>query len=269
MIRKPFEDRACDIILIDMPEEYAKIASRHYESVMSDVPLIALGYYSSRNKKPDFIINLDRIEEDVEPGANYYSGLEYGIIRESFFEYRDISRSDSDYLNIMISMGGADTMKTSELLVNSLGTNLNSYSNFRYNLILGPLSEKFEHDSKCLKIKIYRAPNNMERLMSEADLAICNGGTTMLEYAFLGKPIIAIPQTYLEEVFIRKFENEGTAILVKCEGIENDLCSILLELANNPEKRDEISRAGKKLIDGKGKNRIISIIKEAVNGTGQ
>lgn len=41
--------------------------------------------------------------------------------------------------------------------------------------------------------------------MCNSDLIFCGGGTTILESAYLGKPVIALPQNEMERIFLAEF----------------------------------------------------------------
>jgi len=264
LISKPFKDEKCDLVLLDMPERYAESAVEHYKKTMADVPMIALGYYSTINGKPDVVINLDNIGRKVCHQSNYYTGLQYSIIRESFVEFRKIKKNDQGLTNVIISLGGADIKGLSKLLIRSFERTVNSYKKIRYHLILGPLSKQDIYRPELIDLKIYHAPSNLESIMNQADIAVCNGGTMMIEYAYLGKSMIGIPQTALEEAFIRKFENNGAAILIKPEQIQDRVCSELLGLIKSEKKREEMSIAAKEMVDGLGIQRIIDIIRKTI-----
>jgi spore coat polysaccharide biosynthesis predicted glycosyltransferase SpsG len=264
LISEPFKDEECDLILLDMPEEYAEAAVEHYKKAMTDIPMVALGYYSSIQGKPDVVINLDNNGRNVCRQSNYYTGLEYSIIRESFVACRKIKKGNKGFTNVVISFGGADIKGLSELLIRSFERTLNTYKNIRYHLVLGPLSKQDTYRPDLIDLKTYYAPSNLESIMNEADVAICNGGTMMIEYAYLGKPIIGIPQTDLEETFIRRFENNGAAILIKPEQITDRAFLELLGLINSNAKRETMSMAGKQMVDGFGTDRIIELIKKTI-----
>lgn len=262
-IINPFIEESCHGVLIDMPEPYAEKALAFYSQEMRDVPLTALGCFLKINDKPDVVINLDNMGENLSY-RKYYVGLQYSIIREIFSKYREKPRVAKGYSNVVISLGGADVEGVSELLVNLFHEKLSSYQDIKYHLILGPLSEKKEYRKGSLDLRVYWTPKNLEELMSEADVAICNGGTMMMEYAFLGIPVIAVPQTPHEEIFVSKFENQGAAVLVKSRDIKEKVGTSLLELLASKPRREAMSRIGQKMSDGLGKDRIAQILKEVV-----
>jgi spore coat polysaccharide biosynthesis predicted glycosyltransferase SpsG len=263
-IQEPFTKEIADLVLIDMPEVYAQKALEYYAFQMHSVPLAALGCYINVKGKPNVVINLDDMGHDFSWQPNCFIGLEYGIIREIFFQYRKIQKDRKNYRNIALSLGGADVGNLSESLIRLLDKKMRDYKNIQYHLILGPLSERKEFKTDFLNLNVYYGPKNIEQLMSEADIAICNGGTTMMEYAFLGIPAIAIPQTLHEEIFVRKFESKGAAVLIKKEEIGKDLCGSLYDLIGSDSKREFMQTAGRKMIDGMGRGRIVEILKEFV-----
>lgn len=262
-IKQPFIQESCQGILMDMPQVYAAQALDFYSQKMKDVPLIALGCFLRVNDKPDVVINLDDMGENPAY-PKYYVGLQYSIIRKNFFRYKDKTRVLNNQQHVVISLGGADVVGLSESLVMILNDQFGFLPDIKYHLILGPFSEKKEYQKYALDLVVHQAPSNVEELMSNADVAICNGGTMMMEYAFLGVPVIAVPQTPHEEIFVRKFEREGAALMVKSDEIKEKLCASLLDLLDSKPKRESMSRRGQQMSDGLGKQRIANIIKEVI-----
>ena len=99
-----------------------------------------------------------------------------------------------------------------------------------------------------------------ERHMEKCDLAFCGGGTTLMELAFLGKPVVALPQHEMERKFISEFESvgyliPGTEYCIK--NMEKEPCMAIFQ---NGVLREKMARSGQKAIDGKGIDRIRNIL---------
>lgn len=258
-IEEPFIEAACQGILIDMPRDYAAQALEFYARKMSDVPLIALGCFLRVWNKPDVVINLDDMGESSACPKSHV-GLQYSIIRDTFFPFNRKAAVRKDGRRVVISLGGADVTGLSESLVAILDNQIGAGRNIQFHLIVGPFSEKKDYHRDAFNLTVHRSPANIEEIMSEADVAICNGGTMMMEYAFLGIPVIAVPQTPHEEIFVRKFAHAGAALLVQSAQIKEKLSAALLDLLASEERRAAMSSCGQRMSDGYGKERIADII---------
>ena len=134
LLSEPYKNEECDLILLDMPEEYAEAAVKYYKKAIKALPMVALGYYSSIEEKPDVVINLDSNGRKICHQSDYYAGLQYSIIRETFVKCREIKKGNNGFTNVIISFGGADVKGFSGLLIRSLERTLNQHKNIRYHL---------------------------------------------------------------------------------------------------------------------------------------
>ncbi len=126
------------------------------------------------------------------------------------------------------------------------------------------IKETISHTLPSAVIKIVRGELSQQELflaIHDADIAITGGGNTIFEAAFLGTPSISLAQESWEEKTIQYAERHGTAVYSGFREVALDnIPEILKELT--VKKRREMSSSGKKLVDGKGLQRIIAIIKD-------
>lgn len=226
--------------------------------------IVALDYFNYDNEFVDAIINLfnhnlqkPRPDRD---SVQYYEGLEYAIIREEFMNYISQTREIPQKVSkVLVSFGGVDskgnTMKALQLLEKA------ECSDIRIDVILGPLwrGELLETSASNIHFHHSVPSSFMVSFMVEAALAFCGSGTTMLELLFLGTPTIVLPQNNLEERFALSVEQRGALKTIKGDAQHEDINHIC-NLVTSPLERERLSRRGKSLIDGKGKERIHSII---------
>ena len=116
---------------------------------------------------------------------------------------------------------------------------------------------------------ILHTVTNMCELMQQSDLAITGGGNTMFELACVGVPgIVLCGEEFEEETAdrIEKYgivENLGFGGRVSPERIYERV-HLLME---DKSRRSEMSRRGQELIDGRGAERTVKLIKEHPGGT--
>ena len=107
----------------------------------------------------------------------------------------------------------------------------------------------------------------MADLMFESDLIIAGGGMTLYELACVGTPAIVLCQTEYQLLEANHFAKEDVIINL---GSEKDITKKMIAhnvmlLFNDNKKRKQMSIAGKRLIDGKGVERVTKEILERIN----
>jgi len=168
---------------------------------------------------------------------------------------------------ILVTMGGSDPEGITLKVVNTL-------SRLKHNVelivVLGNLSTIKEKEV-CIGLENYagnyeviRDSNNIANLMNKSQLAITNSGLTKYEMAFMGLPAIVISNNKKHAELMDDFASCGTIVHlgVKEEVTEEDVLLAVDELINHRKKREQMSNAGRELIDNKGIERIINCIPE-------
>ncbi|MFC1904273.1 UDP-2,4-diacetamido-2,4,6-trideoxy-beta-L-altropyranose hydrolase [Chloroflexota bacterium] len=217
----------------------------------------------------DILINPNYGAENWDHGfgsnTKYLLGPAYFIFRQEFIEAARVEREiKTDAKNVLIAIGGSDPFDLTGKVVRVL-----SKLTLNLHIVLGiDYTESKERElDETLKhcqgnYKLVRVADNLTELMLWADLAITGGGLTKYETAVTGTPSIIIPQVdYLAEL-VREFEREGTALnlgLADSVG-ESDIIKAVERLLKDSALRALMSQRGKKLVDGRGIERIISEI---------
>jgi UDP-2,4-diacetamido-2,4,6-trideoxy-beta-L-altropyranose hydrolase len=96
----------------------------------------------------------------------------------------------------------------------------------------------------------------LARRMAEFDLAILAGGTMLWQAACVGVPTISWPQTQGQKGHATAWKRQGALIVIKSL---NDLPAAWAWL-QSPDSRQQLSRAGRGLIDGLGASRIAACL---------
>ena len=106
----------------------------------------------------------------------------------------------------------------------------------------------------------------MRDLMLACDVAITGGGQTTYELAATGTPGLAIRLADNQTGNLRGLSAHGAIRWVgdATDGdLKNKLLDALQDLAENREKRTEMNRAGRRLVDGRGAKRVAQAIIKA------
>jgi len=250
-----------DILLIDEPEVSLALCER-VKKENDKILIAALDCFDYNNSFLDKIINLFNYNEPPmkEFKGQYYEGLEYAIVRPSFFKFHTRDKKIKPKVErILIAFGGADPSGNTIKALNILES-----ANFGKNvdLIIGPLFKNKTALLEEIKTKNYTCTvhenvKNIENYMFNADLAIVGSGSTMMELCMVGTPAIVIPQNERELKFAKVFEKREAVKVLDINGKES---ALLKEFLNNRDLREKLSKNGKKIIDTKGIERIENLI---------
>lgn len=110
------------------------------------------------------------------------------------------------------------------------------------------------------------APTDIAPVLSQATVAVIGAGSTLWEACFLGLPSVALIVADNQVGGSQKAASLGACELIDCRN-ETDMKAIrdrVAALINSPQRRESMSRAGKRLIDGNGVFRVARSIEDLV-----
>ena len=202
---------------------------------------------------------------DRETPEAFYGGPRYAILR-SHFAGSDKQIRDVPQL-VLLTFGGSDpqglTLKAARAL-DSLPRAVELVA------VAGPAFSyrgEFEAHERSLDRRlplINEAGGHIADLMQEADLVICSGGMSVYEIAALGTPGIVLAQNAKEAERMERFATYGTVRYLGL-GTETDEATLLREVdavLGSAERRSEMSRRGRELVDGMGAARAAAVVLE-------
>ncbi len=225
----------------------------------------------------DVVLN-QNVESDprdyrVLPGTKIICGPRYALLRKEFLLCRLTRRcySGNNRFKVLVTLGGADprnqTLKVLKAIVRipqvSYGT-----------VVLGMA---FKHRTSVIefcrdhpRIKSVEVPISMARLMAQADFAVSGAGSTCYELAYMGLPyltlVLAQNQKHIASGLARLgvSANLGNYSHVSITRIR----SVVEQLLRQRKKMTAMSRRGRKLVDGKGCERVANVLISACTRTG-
>jgi spore coat polysaccharide biosynthesis predicted glycosyltransferase SpsG len=105
-------------------------------------------------------------------------------------------------------------------------------------------------------------PENIARIFASSDLAITSGGMSMCEACALGVPTLVLPQVPHEMQNARRFRDRGAVVLLDpSRGAgEKRIANTIRELVSNRERRKTLSDNARKMVDGRGLQRIVECL---------
>lgn len=199
----------------------------------------------------------------LEKKPKTYFGPRYMILGESFLKYHNKEKKITG--TFLVSMGGVDRSGTTLKLIKTL----KDFKGIKKKVVIGPGFYR-EDELNIIKIKLDESfeilydVKDLSNLIYESDIIFSAGGNTLHEAACVGTPAIVFWEDKHEkeqaEWFAKKCAaiNLGSGITMK----EGDIIKTVNMLLDAPTMWKKMSDTGKELIDGRGLERIVNIIKQ-------
>lgn len=229
------------------------------------IPTAKLSYMGANPEDNDIIIDpssISYISSNEE--KKILSGPEYSILHNKYIHFHTIKKKYNKKLrNILLSPGDEFPYRELRKLTETLISN-----NFSVKIIPGKNFKRFNR--KTLKriypsLQISGTPESYARSYFEADLAIIDPEFSAARASATGTPAIYLPQNKSGDLTASYYEEKGAGVTFKRWKKED--YSEMTELIKffSPEKREEIGRTGKSLVDGNGVYRIAEVLKNLIN----
>jgi spore coat polysaccharide biosynthesis protein SpsF len=159
---------------------------------------------------------------------------------------------------VLVSMGGTDPLGLTLPVVDALSKLPPTFS---ATVVLGPGAPPLleaEISKVAPRFEIIRAPNDLPRLMAEADLGVISFGVTAYELAALGVPALYLGLTADHALSASAFERAGMGISLGVAGEVTDMmiAGAVQSLLSDPERRRAMAAAGRMNLDGRGAARV-------------
>jgi UDP-2,4-diacetamido-2,4,6-trideoxy-beta-L-altropyranose hydrolase len=172
------------------------------------------------------------------------------------------ARTVSDAVKrLLLTVGGGNPGAIIERLIATAGRAL---PNASIDVIVGPLATPTETLARAAgtykdTVMRHEDPKDVRALMLAADLAISGGGQTLYELAATGTPTVGVRLADNQTLNLRNLHAEGTLLSAGDAAdadLETALTPALRTLAESRERRAEMSRRGRALVDGQGAARV-------------
>lgn len=161
--------------------------------------------------------------------------------------------------SLLISMGGEANPKAIASLSKAVGALAPQWETIEW--VLGRCPDDVRSSLAHLPSNVICLGfvDDMATRLQKADLTIIAGGFIKFDAACCGTPSIIIAQYEHQESLGRSFEATGAAsYLGSIEYLKSDeIVHHVSQLQKNTAQRQEMSRAGKKLVDGRGADRVL------------
>jgi UDP-2,4-diacetamido-2,4,6-trideoxy-beta-L-altropyranose hydrolase len=165
---------------------------------------------------------------------------------------------------VLVSCGGSDPTGLTPLVLEGLKDV--SWS-LDVRVVIGPLFNrdliaKLTHiANECRhKIALVNAPDGLTSHMLWCDLAITTSGLTKYELAATATPAVLISIDAVHDLINRPFAELGTTVDLGVNPTAGAVTECVTALLNNSKARTAMMEAGRRLVDGRGTERLINEI---------
>lgn len=230
----------------------------------------SLSIYIDDNKRLDYLKGIVvngsiGAQEMVYPrnkGTFYLLGTQYAILRKEFWNVPRKEIKDK-ITSILVTFGGEDRRNMTLKILKFLN---DKYPGIKKNTIIGGgfLNIRDLEDMEDGRTNLIYEPDaeKIKEVMLDSDIAISAGGQTLYELARVGVPTVGICVTDNQQQNVLGWRREG---FIEC-GAWYNTAQLLAEIKNSityledVDIRRNISKIGRKYIDGKGALRITEVI---------
>lgn len=244
-----------------MDASYIEEIKQNNFKVLSVDDNAQIHYYS------DIVLNQnigsEKLRYSSEKHTKFLLGPEYAIIRDQLLR-RGNKAEGNKVKKILIMLGGTDKDNFILKIIKAIKS---FNKNIEFLVVVGPLNPHYDDIKKYveegdLKIRLIKSPKNMAKIYSQSDIAISAGGSSCYELAYFGIPNIIISIADNQLHIAENLDKQKVSIyLGEKENFKgNQLKNKLIELINNQSLRRNMSENGRKLVDGKGKIRIVDFM---------
>ena len=219
--------------------------------------------------------NIDAKAEHYKVGAcsQILLGADYVLLRPEFLAEHPPRETAKVGRKLLVTLGGSDSEDVTSSVVGALSR---LGHEFEATVVVGGgsphydslriLVEELHGKIPAGEIRLERSPANMASLMREADVAIAAAGGTCWELAFLGVPMILITLSRDQEANAAALSRTGAALSLGWHAnlSEREIGDAIGLLMNDVERRRTMSERGKRLVDGRGADRVVKFLQGCV-----
>jgi UDP-2,4-diacetamido-2,4,6-trideoxy-beta-L-altropyranose hydrolase len=190
-------------------------------------------------------------------------GTEYALLRREFTRWRGAARTFPPRVRtVLVTLGAADPDNVTVRVVAATAPAVPPAADLV--VVIGGSNPHVEAiDARARQIpncRLLRDPGDgMPALMAAADLAVCAGGSTMWEMAFMGVPFIPVVIAENQRQAVRAMAGDGY-VAVDAATVERDLPAAAAAFAADAGRRETLSHTGRRLVDGQGAARVCAAL---------
>ena len=217
----------------------------------------------------DLIVNQNHGAEELEyntsAGCICCQGSDYVLLRPEFLSCapRSDAGCEGDARKILVSLGGSELTVALLLVMKALVAA--QYPDLQVTVAMPPGAAGLADarrlaEGSPLQVQVMAGADDWPEIMSRADLAISAAGSTAWELAYLGVPAALISVAPNQIGIAAAMVRAGAAVdlgplsILKPAQLSKQLSALIAD----PNHRLALTRAGRRLVDGRGVDRVVA-----------
>ncbi len=235
--------------------------------------LAHLGHYHA-----DVLLNqnlgAERLDYTCDADTVMLLGCRYALLRPEFQRWTPFRRETPDTARrLLVTLGGADPDNLTGTVIRALARLDLPHLEAKVmvgaaNLHLKALRAQIGRNPPHIEIEILTDVSDVSELMAWADVALSAAGSTSWELAFMQLPALLLVLAENQEPIARGLSAAGAATsLGRADRLTAEaIARSLSALCRGLNRRARQSRAGLRLVDGRGAERVVAVMR-ALEGT--
>lgn len=230
--------------------------------------LLALDDFGSGRFAADFVLNPNltaRAENySVDAGARLLLGPRHALLRPEFLEAAGRPAAPAAVPRILITMGGSDPSGMTREAWKTLDA---APGEFALDLLVGaayPGAGALAREAAAARhpTEVHHDPADVPGLMRRASFAVSAAGSTCWELALLGIPAIVLVTAANQQGVAEGLQKNGFALSLGSGAPfpAGALKAAAAELLGDRNRLKAMAAAGKKLVDGRGAERVAEAV---------
>ena len=202
-----------------------------------------------------------------EASTRLLLGSDYVLLRPEFLAETQARERPATARRVLITMGGSDPDNVTRKALLAL---LQTKAKLEARIIVGA-GNSWQDELQVLadqrrEFELVKNPSNMAPLLRWADIAISGAGGTAWELAFLGVPAVVVALSQDQREIAEGLARNDVAVSLGWHAnlSPEQIGDALHGLIDNQERRLAMSERGRKLVDGRGAERVVAFLQNSL-----
>ncbi|OGP71871.1 MAG: UDP-2,4-diacetamido-2,4,6-trideoxy-beta-L-altropyranose hydrolase [Deltaproteobacteria bacterium RBG_13_60_28] len=208
----------------------------------------------------------ERFYRQREPYTRLLLGTGYVLLRREFLQWRHWQRETPEVAGkVLVTLGGGDPANVTLRVLQAIGKM--EIAGLEAIVLVGASNPHFEELNAAVQlggmnVRLQRNVKDMAELMAWAEVAVSAGGITCWELAFMGLPHLIIVLAANQAPGAEILQERGVALNAGWfDTLEQaQLTHLLAGLVQDKERRLQMSRRGRLLVNGQGPQSVVKLM---------